>query len=413
VQAQLADQVDGLGDHPGDDVVAEVFLGHLGVGVQLGQGLAGGVGVDGAHRALMPGVHRVQHVQGLGAADLPDDDPLRPHPQRLADQLADADLPHPLQVGEPTLQPDAVLQMPLQRQFLGFLDGDHPLPGRDLAGDRVQGGGLPGPGAAGDQQVQPRPHRRPKQPSDLGGEGAERQQVLEGVGQEPVAADRQARVRRQRRADHMQPAPVRQPGVGFGVGLIQAAAGDRDGAGGERPQLRLRGEPGGDAVLGAAGANDEGVLVPIDEEFLDVVAGEVAFQGAKPEQRVEHRPGHLFPLVVVEGGVAGQDVVAVGLGQPLADRRPHQRPVILRWGEQPRWAQPVGKLGGCGPPHLRDQPRRHGGREGIGGLEVGGAAHAGHGGVAASPGPNAPRRPRVWRRDARPPAGCSCAASAV
>jgi hypothetical protein len=62
MQAQLADQVNGLGDHPGDHLIGQALGGHLGIGVQLGQRLAGGAGVDGAHRALVPGVHRVEHV---------------------------------------------------------------------------------------------------------------------------------------------------------------------------------------------------------------------------------------------------------------------------------------------------------------------------------------------------------------
>jgi hypothetical protein len=99
----------------------------------------------------------------------------------------------------------------------------------------------------------------------------------------------------------------------------------------------------------------------VDEQLLDVVAGQVAFQRAKPEQRVEDRLGGPLPLWLVQGGVTGQDVVAVGLGQPLADHRPHQRPVILRRREQPRRAEPAGKLGRCCALHPGDQLLGEGG----------------------------------------------------
>jgi hypothetical protein len=41
------------------------------------------------------GVHRLQHVHRLGAADLADDDPVGSHTQRVAHQLANRDLARP------------------------------------------------------------------------------------------------------------------------------------------------------------------------------------------------------------------------------------------------------------------------------------------------------------------------------
>jgi hypothetical protein len=51
---------------------------------------AGAVGVDGRQRAVVAGVHGLEHVQGLGPADLADDDAVGPHAQRVADEVADA-----------------------------------------------------------------------------------------------------------------------------------------------------------------------------------------------------------------------------------------------------------------------------------------------------------------------------------
>ena len=49
----------------------------------------GRVGVDRGQRAVVAGVHRLQHVQRLGAAALADDDPVGPHAQGVAHQVAD------------------------------------------------------------------------------------------------------------------------------------------------------------------------------------------------------------------------------------------------------------------------------------------------------------------------------------
>jgi hypothetical protein len=46
------------------------------------------IGVDRSHGAVVAGVHRLQHVEGLGAAYLADDDAVGAHAQRIADELA-------------------------------------------------------------------------------------------------------------------------------------------------------------------------------------------------------------------------------------------------------------------------------------------------------------------------------------
>ena len=53
--------------------------------------VARGVGVAGGQRAVVAGVHGLEHVQRLAAAALPDDDPVGPHAQGVADELADRD----------------------------------------------------------------------------------------------------------------------------------------------------------------------------------------------------------------------------------------------------------------------------------------------------------------------------------
>jgi hypothetical protein len=70
-----------------------------------GQRLARAIGMDCTHRAVMPGVHRLQHVERLGAADLAEDDAVRAHSQRVAQQIAHRNLAAAFKVGRAGFQP--------------------------------------------------------------------------------------------------------------------------------------------------------------------------------------------------------------------------------------------------------------------------------------------------------------------
>ena len=96
----------------------------------------GRVGVHGGQRAVVAGVHRLEHVQGLAAAALADDDAVGPHAERVAHQVADGDRALALDVGRPRLQPDDVLLLELQLD--GVLDGDDPLAVRDERRQHVE-----------------------------------------------------------------------------------------------------------------------------------------------------------------------------------------------------------------------------------------------------------------------------------
>ncbi len=79
-----------------------------------GQSVARGVCVDGCERAIMAGVHRLQHVDRFFAADLAEDDPIRTHTEGVDYQLP---LPHgalAFNVWRARFQPDDVLLAQLQ-----------------------------------------------------------------------------------------------------------------------------------------------------------------------------------------------------------------------------------------------------------------------------------------------------------
>ena len=124
-QALLDDDVDGGGDLLADGAHRQVHAGHQHHGLEAGDGVARGVGVDGGQRAVVAGVHGLEHVEGLAAAALADDDAVRPHAQRVAHQVADRDCALALDVGRPGLELHHVVLLELQ---LGrVLDGDDAL----------------------------------------------------------------------------------------------------------------------------------------------------------------------------------------------------------------------------------------------------------------------------------------------
>ena len=97
--------------------------------------VGGGVGVQRAAAALVPGVEGRQQVDDLAAAHLADDEPVGPHPQRLPDQGPHGHLARALEVGRPGLEPHAVRVV--GRQLVGVLDQDQAL---RRVGQREQGG---------------------------------------------------------------------------------------------------------------------------------------------------------------------------------------------------------------------------------------------------------------------------------
>ena len=105
-------------------------------------------------RAVVAGVHRLEHVERLGAANLADDDPVGPHAQAVPDEVADRHLALALDVRRAGLQPE---HMPLMQAELGrVLDRDDPVAVRDRLREDVQERRLAGAGSPGDQDVQPR-----------------------------------------------------------------------------------------------------------------------------------------------------------------------------------------------------------------------------------------------------------------
>ena len=62
----------------------------------------------------MAGVHRLEHIECLARAAFAQNDPVGPHPQRVFDQIALADLAASFDVGRAGFQPGDVLLLQLK-----------------------------------------------------------------------------------------------------------------------------------------------------------------------------------------------------------------------------------------------------------------------------------------------------------
>ena len=117
---EVDDDVERRGDLLPDRTEREVEAGHQRHRLEPGERVTRRVRVDGRDRALVTGVHRLEHVERLGAADLADDDAVGSHAQRVAHEVADRDLAATLDVRRAGLEREHVLLAELE--LLGVLD---------------------------------------------------------------------------------------------------------------------------------------------------------------------------------------------------------------------------------------------------------------------------------------------------
>src|SRR5689334_10853126 len=77
--AHLDHHVDGARDLLPHGALGQLEVGHRDHGLEPAQRVPRGIGVERGERAVVAGVHGLQHVDGLGAATLTHDDPVGPH----------------------------------------------------------------------------------------------------------------------------------------------------------------------------------------------------------------------------------------------------------------------------------------------------------------------------------------------
>ena len=101
---QLDDQVDRAGDLLADRLERQIETGHEDQRLEPRERLAGAVRMDRGQRAVMAGVHGLEHVQRFTTTALSNHDAIRAHAQGVDDQLANGDAAFAVDIGRTSLE---------------------------------------------------------------------------------------------------------------------------------------------------------------------------------------------------------------------------------------------------------------------------------------------------------------------
>ena len=217
-------------------------------------------------------VHRLEHVQGLRATDLADDDPVGAHAQGVADELADADFALAFDVGRPRLERDHVVLLKLQ--LCSILDGHDALVAGHESRDRVERGRLTGTRTARDEDVQLAARAGGEELGSLWRQGPEGDQVVHRVGVAGELPDRERRpAQRERRDDRVHTAAVWEAGVDHGRRLVDAASDLRHDLVDDAQQVCVVGERRR-GLLELAVALDEDAVEVVDHDLRHGIVSE-------------------------------------------------------------------------------------------------------------------------------------------
>ena len=174
----MDDEVQGRRNLVPDSPYRQVQTAHEHHGFQTGQYIPRAIGMGSGERAVMAGVHGLQHVQRFAAADFADDNPVRTHTEGVLHQIPDGDLPFSFNVRRPSFQCHHVGL--LQTKFCRIFDGhDTFIVGNERRND-IQGGGFTGTGTAGNHDIQLRLHAGPQENGHLFRQGAEGNEIFHG-----------------------------------------------------------------------------------------------------------------------------------------------------------------------------------------------------------------------------------------
>ena len=276
---ELDDQVERRRDLLADRLDRQVEAGHQHHRLDAGERVAGRVGVHRRERAVVAGVHRLEHVERLGAADLADDDPVGPHAQRVAHQVADRDLALALDVRRARLQPDHVLLVSCSSAASSIVTMRS---SSGIAADSaLRSVVLPEPVPPEIRMFSSASTQRSQELDRLGGQRSEPDEVVEVEALLAELADREQRAReRQRRDDRVDAGAVGQAGVDHRRRLVDAAADLADDLVDDPPQVRLVVEA--ERRLRTAGRRARSrCRRPVDHDLGDRVVGERAARAAR------------------------------------------------------------------------------------------------------------------------------------
>jgi hypothetical protein len=311
------DQVHGGRDLLADGPDREVDAGHQDHRLEAGQHVARRVGVAGRQRAVVAGVHGLEHVQRLACAALADDDAVGAHAQAVADELADRDRALALDVRRAGLEGHHVLLAELE--LGGVLDRHDPLVVRDERGEDVERRRLARAGAAGHEDVEPGLDARPEELEHIRGRGPEPDEVVgrERAGRELSNGDDRPD-EGQGRDDRVDAGAVGQAGVDHRRRLVDAATDRGDDPVDDAHDVVVVLE---DDVrqLQLAGALDVDLARAVDHDLGDRLVTQERLQRPEADDLVRDLLEHPDAL----GAGEGQALLVDDLAEDLLDLAPH------------------------------------------------------------------------------------------
>src|ERR1035437_676792 len=256
----------------------------------------------------MAGRHRLQHVEHFVAADLADDYAVRPHTQRVPDQVALGDFTLAFDVGRPRFEPDHMRL--LETQFGRVFTRHNSLVDRDEQRQAVKQGRFTRAGAAANQDVEPRAHDGAQKLDDLRYQRLLRDQIVNVVAPAAESANRQRRaVERQRRNDRVDTRTVGQPRVNHRRRFVNPAPDLRHDSIDDQHQVLIVLELDVGGVKLAA-FFDINLVVPVDQDVGDFIIPQKRLQRPESQQLILDLldqvilvdVGEQAPLVVQNGG---------------------------------------------------------------------------------------------------------------
>jgi hypothetical protein len=263
-----------------------------------------------------PGVHRLEHVEGFGAADFADDDAVRAHAERVAQQVALLDGVLARHVGRARFHADdvALLEQELER----VLDGDDALRARDVGRERVQEGRLTGTGTAGDEDVEPVGGASAEELGHARVERMDADEILHPVAVLAELADGDRGVLGRRRRDgDVDAGAVLEAGVDHRRHLVHASPDARQDALGDAAHMVFVAEPDVAQVDDAVALVVDRVIA-VDHDFRDRLVVDERLNGPQAQHLVGHERDHALPDLAIDRVVARDEQREGGLFDQLA-----------------------------------------------------------------------------------------------
>ena len=231
----------------------------------------------------MTGVHGLEHVEGLAATNLTDDDAVGSHTQGVAHEVADRHLALALDVRRARFEREHVLLVELE--LLGVLHGHDALVVGDEAREHVEQRRLPGAGTAADHAVQPPTHAEVDEVRDLRRERTEVDEVVDRVRILGELSDRHERpADRERVHDDVHTGAVGKAGVDHRVRFVDAPADLAHDLVDDAAHVDLVDEAHAD-LLDAARALDVDAVRAVHHDFGDVRPRGAAGRSARSRAR--------------------------------------------------------------------------------------------------------------------------------